>query len=107
MDDWKNIDLCGAASIEKEVYVFEIYGIDEVPHGKIKIKIMKEAKSKKFWGYSNVTYKDSSGNVNGIAGYGYDVTSALQDTLKEFKNSIPSNVPCTEENFEWADSETF
>ena len=112
MDDWKKIDLCGASEIRKVVCVFHIWELYKTPCAKFKIKILEDINGE-FTGVPNIAYKDSNGNVNWISGCGHDVTTALQNTLKSFMESLPNDLPHfgtaeeLEKNFEWAAFQDF
>jgi len=67
MDDWKNIDLCGASEIQKVVCVFHILELYKTPAGQIKIKILENVKGE-FIGVPNIAYKAPNGNVNWVSG---------------------------------------
>lgn len=106
MQDWRDIEIEGVIRIDRVVDVFEIHVNFDFPISGLKIKVM-ETPHGEFFGFPNAAAKDSDGDPDWVSGLGHSAAEALENTLKDFLQTLIDNKTTEWEDLEWAEPQAF
>lgn len=102
MNDWRTIDLCGAANIERIVGVYQIGELTHVPGGQFKIKVI-ERPGGSYLAVPNMCVKSADGTPEWIGGLGTTEVEALQDALSRIMEELNAIGGYDPNRIEWSD----
>ena len=109
--NWKNISIAEIQGIEKVVAEFYVKCVTYIPNCQFRVKITEDIYGK-YSGRVNLAIKNSrDGSPEWVGGTGDSIDEALENSIKEFLNSIKSCVKninlLQEEDFDWSAPEDF
>ena len=101
--EWKKVKIQGIAGIDKCVGEFEVWGVEKIPYPKFKVKVFDSSKGEKYTGYTNLSVIDKTEYYCSAVGNGNTISEALEDTIKNFINSINDIKDINKNCFEYMD----